>query len=300
MAGSIFKSKTWKRGMGLLYGWGASVVIIGALFKINHYEGADIMLLIGLGMEAIIFFFSAFEPPFVEPDWSLVYPELAGMYHDHPDKKKSKKALDPKASATQQLDNMLEQAKVGPELIESLGKGLKNLSDNSNKLADISNASVATDQYVKNLGEASGAVNKLSLSYKKASEFLQKDFNANEEYLANIRTASLSAAKLADTYEATSKAIKNDGTAYSSTIHKVNDNLSALNSLYEIQLKGSEDQTKSVQKMQKGINSFLDNLDASVKVTDQYRKQVETLSDRVAALNTVYGNMLSAMNVKNK
>ena len=67
--------------MSKLYGWGAAVVILGALFKINHYQGADIMLIVGLGTESLIFFFSAFEPPHVEPDWSLVYPELAGMYH---------------------------------------------------------------------------------------------------------------------------------------------------------------------------------------------------------------------------
>lgn len=300
MAGSFVKSKSWKRFMAMLYGLGASVVILGALFKINHYPGADIMLVVGMGTEAIIFFFSAFEPPFVDPDWSLVYPELAGMYHSEKDGKKSKKTAIAKGSATEQLDNMLEKAKVGPELIESLGKGLHNLSENSNKLADISNASVATDQYVKNMGDASGAVNQLSISYKKASEFLQKDLNANEEYLQNIKTASNSAAKLASTYEETSNAIKNDGTAYSNTINQVNNNLSALNSLYEVQLKGSKEQVESAEKMQSGINNFLNNLNSSVEATESYRKEVETLSNKVAALNTVYGNMLSAMNVKNQ
>ena len=73
------KTRRYRNFMAKLYGWGASVVLLGALFKINHYPGADIMLIIGLGTEAIIFFFSAFEPPHVEPDWSLVYPEL-GRY----------------------------------------------------------------------------------------------------------------------------------------------------------------------------------------------------------------------------
>ena len=77
---SFTHTRRYRNFMAKVYGLGASVVIIGALFKINHYPGADIMLIIGLGTEAVIFFFSAFEPPSREPDWSLVYPELAGMY----------------------------------------------------------------------------------------------------------------------------------------------------------------------------------------------------------------------------
>ena len=75
----ITQGKRFKLFMTRLYGWGASVVILGALFKIQHYEGAGLMLIIGLSTEAIIFFFSGFEPPHEEVDWSLVYPELAGM-----------------------------------------------------------------------------------------------------------------------------------------------------------------------------------------------------------------------------
>jgi gliding motility-associated protein GldL len=78
---SFVSGRVYKNFMSKVYGWGAAVVILGALFKINHYTGADIMLILGLCTESVIFFFSAFEPPHVEPDWSLVYPELAGMYH---------------------------------------------------------------------------------------------------------------------------------------------------------------------------------------------------------------------------
>ena len=69
--------KAWKSFMSKLYGWGAAIVIVGALFKIEHWEGASEMLIIGLGTEAFIFFMSAFEPPHKDPKWELVYPELA-------------------------------------------------------------------------------------------------------------------------------------------------------------------------------------------------------------------------------
>lgn len=75
---SIFESKKFKTIMNFVYGFGAAIVIVGALFKILHLKGADIMLTVGLLVEAGIFVISAFEPVHMEPDWSLVYPELAG------------------------------------------------------------------------------------------------------------------------------------------------------------------------------------------------------------------------------
>src|SRR5215210_5223473 len=101
------QGKKFKVLMARLYGWGASVVIIGALFKIQHYKGAGFALVLGLSTEAVIFFFSAFEPPHEDVDWSLVYPELAGMHDPGYEKGKLKK-IDPAAQA---LDKMLADAK---------------------------------------------------------------------------------------------------------------------------------------------------------------------------------------------
>ena len=138
---SLVRSKGFKNFMAKLYGWGAAVVLIGALFKINHYPGAQAMLIVGLTTEALIFFFSAFEPPHVEPDWSLVYPELAGMYEGYSEESLKQFGLDgdePK-SVTEELDKMLDEAKIGPELIESLGSGLRNLSENAGKMKMMKN-----------------------------------------------------------------------------------------------------------------------------------------------------------------
>ena len=108
----IVQSSAWKNFMAKLYGIGAAVVIVGALFKIMHWPGAGIMLTAGLATEAVIFFFSAFEPLHEELDWTLVYPELAGMYHmDGTSKASSRK--DPSKSVTQELDDMLSKAKIG-------------------------------------------------------------------------------------------------------------------------------------------------------------------------------------------
>ena len=186
---NIVRTRGFRNFMAKLYGLGAAVVILGALFKINHYPYADIMLIVGLGTESLIFFFSAFEPPHVEPDWSLVYPELAGMYHDGSGKK-----------PTEELDNMLEDAKIGPELIESLGAGLKRMSENAGKMADITDAAVVTNEYVGNVKNASASVSELNDSYKTTAEALKKDAGSSEEYLNSIKSAAEGANELSDSY----------------------------------------------------------------------------------------------------
>lgn len=144
-------TRRYRKFMAKVYGLGASVVLIGALFKINHYPGADIMLIIGLGTEAIIFFFSAFEPPFVEPDWSMVYPELSGMYHDVIGEDLKRK------SATDRLNEMFEKAKLDQDTVDKLSSGIGQLSENANQLSDLSGAASATSEFATNVQTASNS-----------------------------------------------------------------------------------------------------------------------------------------------
>ena len=127
-----FAELLFKTIMPKVYGIGAAVVIVGALFKILHLTGADQMLMVGLLTEAVIFFLSAFEPPHAEPDWSKVYPELAEDYEAP--SVAPRISNKPGASITQQLDASLEKAKIGPELLDSLGKGLTHLADSAKKM----------------------------------------------------------------------------------------------------------------------------------------------------------------------
>ncbi len=166
MSKSVFESKKWKKFMGMAYGVGAAIVIVGALFKIMHWKGADAMLIIGMGTEAIIFLISAFEPVHEELDWTLVYPELAGMEGEDKGSKKSS------GNVSQQLDKMLAEAKIGPELIEGLGSGLRSLSENVGNMADLSGATVATKEYVENIQKASTSLMGMNSSYSRAVDAL--------------------------------------------------------------------------------------------------------------------------------
>ena len=119
--GSFFQSTAYKKVMAKVYGLGAAVVIIGCGFKIQHWPGAGVMLITGLGVEALIFGLSAFEPLHSEPDWSLVYPELSGMF-DVEDNPKDRKKID--KTSTSELDELLEKAKISPDLISNLAMHL--------------------------------------------------------------------------------------------------------------------------------------------------------------------------------
>lgn len=330
---NIVRTRGFRNFMAKLYGLGASVVILGALFKINHYAGADWMLIIGLGTESLIFFFSAFEPPHVEPDWSLVYPELAGMYHGGGEGHRK---------PSEELDAMLSDAKIGPELIESLGSGLKRMSDNAGKLADITDAAVVTNEYVGNVKNASVSVSELNESYKTTADALKKDASSSEEYLNSIKSAAAGASSLGDSYskaaeslvremevtnnftegikaatesanqlaekytqsaEALAESAKaldftsEDSTAYTEELKRISNNMSALNAAYELQLQATNAQVESAAKIQQTFDAFMENLGASSDKTLEYKQELDALTDRVTALNKVYGNMLNAMNV---
>jgi gliding motility-associated protein GldL len=332
---NLVRSKKFKNFMSKLYGWGASVVIVGALFKIQHYPGAGVMLMIGLGTEALIFFFSAFEPPHVEPDWSLVYPELAGMYHEAD-------GVDQKKSITEELDRMLEEAKIGPELIASLGAGLTKLTETTSKMSDVSDATVASAEFVQNIKGASKSAGELTDSYKKTADALNKDAYASEEYVSNIKNASQSANVLAGAYNQAADVIKADlgasqdyvnsiksatksanelavqysksadsltksaeaidfsavdGKSYGEQIQRMSANLGALNSVYELQLKGTDAQMQATNKLQETLNQFMNNLGESNENTLKFKSEIATLTKNLSALNNVYGNMLTAMNV---
>lgn len=280
------KGKAWKSFMAKLYGFGAAVVIVGALFKIQHWPGAGAMLTVGLSVEAIIFFFSAFEPPHEEVDWSLVYPELAGMHGESIEEHKEDDVLEEdKGTITEQLDNMLEEAKIGPELIESLGSGLRNLSEHTAKLNDISDASVATNEYVDSVKSASQSVNNLSQTYHKATESISSSADNLSQSYAKA-TESLNALSMTN----------QEADTYNEQLRKISQNLGALNAAYELQLQGSNNHLNATNKMYDSIEELMTNLNASIEDTKKYKEEIKQLSNNLTALNTVYGNMLTAMN----
>ena len=173
---NITEAKWYKFMMPKLYGWGAAVVILGALFKIEHLPFASEMLIAGLGMEAIIFFFSAFEKQHVEPDWSLVYPELAHMEDPNSAKRPA-----------QQLDDALAKAKIDNELIESLNEGLRSFGESAKQLNETVTAASGISEYNSQIQEGVKNMNALNSLYELQLQASNQQMEATTMFLQNLQ-----------------------------------------------------------------------------------------------------------------
>jgi gliding motility-associated protein GldL len=298
------RSEKYQNVMKFVYGWGATVVLIGALFKINHWPGATIMLIVGLGTEGFIFFMSAFEPLHKEWDWSLVYPELAGEEGiEHGEEKRGHAS-----SAVERFDEMLNEAGITPEVFERLSEGLQKLNETTSKLADISDVTVATNNYVENFEKASETVKEFSEKYASSSEKLnQAAEELSQAYVSSSQNVTSSASKVADAYETLVNSLneeievnKKSNQVYSENLAELNKNLEALNKVYEMQLQKSNEFVENTSKVYDDLEEITDNLKSTVEDTKRYKEEISKLNENLAALNTIYGNMLSAMSVRNQ
>jgi len=226
---NLVRSKGYKNFMAKLYGIGAAVVILGALFKILHLPGANIMLIAGMGTEAIIFVFSAFEPLHVEYNWALVYPELAIGNEEElkPVTKKAKKEA-PTGTVTQQLDKMLEEAKIGPELIESLATGMRNLSENAKKISGTADAAAATDGYIANLTKAGEKAKDLSVQYEKTTNALMSQQQTSDVIASSTKQMEQTVKAYAESLNASLQ----NTMKYQEEVNKLTQSVQKISSIY--------------------------------------------------------------------
>ncbi|MNK01384.1 hypothetical protein D3C87_191820 [compost metagenome] len=179
-----------KKVMNFAYGMGAAVVIIGALFKLMHWPGASPMLIIGLGVEALIFGLSAFDPVDKELDWSLVYPELAGGDAKKKDAKKENPA-EAQGLLSQKLDNLLKEAKIDGDLMASLGNSIKNFESAAKGIAPTVDSISSQKKYSEEMSMAAAQMESLNSLYKVQLESASRNAEANSQIADN-------AAKLKD------------------------------------------------------------------------------------------------------
>ena len=200
---NITEARWYKALMPKLYGWGAAVVILGALFKIEGLPYASLMLMVGLGLESIIFFFSAFEKQHEEPDWSLVYPELANME-------------DPQAAKrpAQQLDDALAKAKIDNELVESLNEGLRAFGESAKQLNETVSAAAGISEYNEQIQEGVKNMNALNSLYELQLQTSNQQMEATNLFLQNLQSSV------------------EDSKKFQQQVANLAENLEALNSVY--------------------------------------------------------------------
>ena len=268
---ALTQTKSYKTFMAYVYGFGASIVMIGAYFKLTHIPGADIMLGVGLGVEALIFFLSAFEPQHLEYAWDNVFVELNENWDGKQKTQFGAGATGGAASNVEDamLSKMFEKMNVSVETFSKIGRGLDKLAQNAGQMADISNAMAATTNYANAMDRATKSISDFASQYtetnKKLSDSLGKlDFSALD----------------------------------SNTIKKVATSMQSLNSIYELQLQGAEQTSAASKKLVETMNKYMENMSVSAQSAGQLNQQLTQLSSRLTALNNVYGGMLSAMNIK--
>jgi gliding motility-associated protein GldL len=293
----LVQSSGWKNFIAKLYGLGASIVIVGALFKIQHWPLAGTMLTVGLLTEAIIFFFSAFEPLHEEIDWTLVYPELAGIPEEGEELPahgtgKQRDAVargiaggggyggGAGSAALAKFDEMLEKAEISPELFQKLGVGMKKLGDATANISAMNDISAASSKYMNTMDVANESLGKLAESYKATTQVINETGSNYKNIAESLST------------------IEVGGKSYQQQLETLNKNLSALNAVYELQKKGADDHLKESEALYKGLQGLVKDLTDSAGDTNKYREQITKLNENLTALNNVYGNMLAAMNVK--
>ena len=270
-----FNDLLYKTIMPKIYGIGASVVILGAMFKILHLPGAGAMLGVGLTTEAIIFFLSAFEPPHHDPDWSKVYPELAEDYEGTaPASRRIGKGGD---QMSQKLDKMLEQAKIGPELVESLGRGMSRLSDNVGKMNTMGDVGSITKDYANSLKQSTGVMNEVNKSYDTTLKAMQEMATVSRSATADMANSSQNAKE------------------YHTQVQSVTKNLEALNAVYELELQDANSHVKAMNKFYSNLTTSLESMSKATEDAEQFKSEIKQLTSNLANLNTVYGNMLTAM-----
>ena len=259
------KKKKFKLGINTLISWGASVVIIGLMFKILHWKGGEIMIAVGLITEALLFFVLGFQAESTDPDWTKIYPELDEDFKG--DLPLASSQTSSSQNSTAALDKMLSEAKIGPELIESLGTGLRSFGDKVSAISNIADTAEATTELTSKVKTASGSFDNLNSAFDKAT---------------------LSLREMADT--------NIDSKAYHDQVNSLARNISALNAVYELELQDSSAHLKSMNKFYQNLSLTMQNFNESMEDSKQFKEEVGKLAKNLSSLNSIYGNMLSAMN----
>ncbi len=250
-----------------LYSAGAAVVILGALFKIQHWEGGSEMLTIGLGTEVVIFLMYAFQtfvqPTERQPSWERVYPELADNY----DGPVAVRTMGPAATGiTANMDAMMANAKITPDIFDNLGKGFRSLTDSVNKIGDLTDATVATNDYAKNVKNASNAISDMNKSYGVAITAMSSMADATK-----------------------------DAQAYREQFQTITKNMGALNAVYEMELQDTTKHLKAMNAFYGNLTTAMSNMSEATKESQVFKAEIGKLNGNITSLNNVYGNMLSAM-----
>ena len=274
---SFLSSPKGKKIVGYAYGFGAAIVIVGALFKILHLPGASVVLTLGMGTEAILFALSAFEDPHKEYHWETVFPQLEG---GEGGAILGGAAAPAPSKAGNSIDDIANAGGLSQSDAQKLNEGIRKLSETANQIADVTAAVSASANYAKNMNAASDAIASFAAtqsSLKNSSDSLFASYKTVAESMANVAT---------------------DAEGYMKEMQGITKNLSAINASYEMQVKSISSQAEIVEGVNANLNKIGSAMQAASAQTEQFKEQATKLTQQVSSLNNVYGNMLNAFGAR--
>lgn len=254
--------------VNVIASFAAAVVIFGALAKILHWNNANEWLMLGMLTEVGIFIMYGVlyltMKSNADYNWERVYPELSKDFAGELPKRST--ASTSGTGLTAKMDEMLANAKVTPDIFDNLGKGMKSLTETVSKIGNITDATVATNEYAKNVRTAAGTMTEMNKSYGVTMSAMGEMANASQ-----------------------------DAKEYRVQFQKVTQNMGALNAVYELELQDTNKHLKAMNSFYGNLTTAMENMSDASKDTQQFKQELSKLTTNLTSLNNVYGSMLSAM-----
>ncbi len=263
----FFETKQGKYIKNFIIGFGASVVLLGALFKIQHWPGAGIMLTVGMITEAFIFAMLGILPPHKDYYWERFYPNIDENPHVEAYRKGTKfDSAAGKVSPGASLDKMMEDAQVTPANIRKLGDNFQRFGAVVEQIKDITEVTSATNDYSQSARDAATALNEMKGTFVGASQTMASFNNAAD-----------------------------DTAKFHEQVQVLSRNLGSLNQIYEVELQDANNHLKAMNKFYSNLVNASDAMASSAQDAVAAKEQIGLLSQNLTTLNQIYGNMLAAM-----
>lgn len=274
-----FVHKFYTDIMPMVYGFGAAIVIIGAMFKLLNLSGASVMLAAGLTTEALLFILGIFEPKHKEFDWYKVYPQFKEDEGDESPSLSSanlnvasgklsvgkKNVSDDSISISSKLDDIFSKAKIDGELIDRLGKGMEKIAGYADNMSAFAEVSTVSDKYCKSISNASGMLDQMTFAHDKISGALN----------------ALSS-------------IADSGKGYSTKMNDIIGSLDEIGSAYKKELAGVEHRLNLMNSTYDSIKNTSSGFELIGNETTKFKEELGNLNKKFESLNSIYGNMLNA------
>jgi gliding motility-associated protein GldL len=292
-----YESYSGKKIVGCVYSLGASIVIVGALFKIMHFPGAGPMLIAGMSVEAILFAIGCFERPHADFHWENVFPQLVGHGADPELIKEMESRPRPtllgggEAAGTAKSTQSVSVPALTDKDMEALKSGIADLAKTASQLSELGNLANVTND----LG------NKLDAAGLAAEQFATAGKAVCEKTAALGETYTVVAADMQNVVAGTK--------VCEAQVNEMSNQLKSLNTVYELQLKALQAQSEAfknqtdkiasvtlqVDNLAAGVKSMVETANGALESQKAYAAGAKQLAGQVADLNKVYGNMLNAL-----